>query len=242
MVPHRSPLSRPLLVPYTREVSDQRTVRVATCHDPAEATMIRTVLSAHGIDAMIPGEASASLGTAAVGFITHVFVDAEDAEDAAALIHELREGPAPGADGPGDADDGTADGDGAEGPTAEEGAADADGDGAEVALVAGRRVPLVAVVVLAMTPGFGAAHMATGAWKRGLALAAVELVGARHAVAGDRLGVVLIVLAVVADPIGGVVRVRARRRREAPALPEARIVPRGGPPPRLREPRSRGPA
>ncbi|MBE7447602.1 MAG: DUF2007 domain-containing protein [Kofleriaceae bacterium] len=219
-------------------MSDQRTVRVATCHDPAEATMIRTVLSAHGIDAMIPGEASASLGTAAVGFITHVFVDAEDAEDAAALIHELREGPAPGA---GDADDGTADGDGADGPPAEEGAADADGAGAAVALVAGRRVSLVAVVVLAMTPGFGTAHMATGAWKRGLALAAVELVGVRHAVSGNRLGVLLIVLAVVADLIGGVVRVRARRRREAPALPEARIVPRGGPP-RLREPRSRGPA
>ncbi len=191
-------------MPYSGEVSDQRTVRVATCHDPAEATVIRAVLSAHGIEAMIPGEGAHSVGTAAVGFVTHVFVDAGDAEDAAALIAGMRDDtPAGDADAGADDDDGPWDGT------------------VDVAVVVDRRKRLGAAVLLSLAPTFGTGHMSTGAWKRGIGLAAVEFVGIRHAVAGNKLGLVLVVAAVLVDLIGAVVRVR---RRGAPAsLPAARL-------------------
>src|SRR5687768_11700428 len=64
-------------------------VMVADCHDPAEATVIRTILSMHGIDAVIP-EGASSAGVAAVGFVTHVFVPRSRADEARELIAELR--------------------------------------------------------------------------------------------------------------------------------------------------------
>jgi hypothetical protein len=189
-------------------MSDQRTVRVATCHDPAEATVIRSVLAAHGIDAIIPGEGAHSVGTAAVGFRTHVFVDAEDVEEATALITEIREG-------------------GAEGATDEE---DDDEDDAvglarnDVAVTVDRRKRMGATVLLALVITFGTGHMSTGAWKRGIALAAVEIAGLRYAAAGQRWGVALIAAAVLVDLVGSVFRVRAHG---APAkLPTAMVARR----------------
>src|SRR5690349_1650674 len=64
-------------------------VMVADCHDPAEATVIRTILSMHGIDAVIP-EGASSAGVMAVGFVTHVFVPSSRADEARELIAELR--------------------------------------------------------------------------------------------------------------------------------------------------------
>ena len=141
-------------------MSDQRTVRVATCHDPAEATVIRSVLEAHGIDAIIPGEQSASLGTAVVGFRTHVFVDAGDAETATELIAQLRDG-------------------GGQMDSEDEDEDERDDEGAlattDVAVTVDRRVRMGATVLLALVITFGTAHMSTGAWKRGVAFAAIEL-------------------------------------------------------------------
>jgi hypothetical protein len=80
-------------MPYSGEMSDQRTVRVATCHDPAEATIIRMVLLAHGIEAIIPGEGTASLvGITAAGFRAYVYVAADHAAEALALITDMRDG------------------------------------------------------------------------------------------------------------------------------------------------------
>lgn len=190
---------------YPDEMSDQRTVRVATCHDPAEATVIRSVLEAHGIDAIIPGEQSASLGTAVVGFRTHVFVDSADAEAASELIAGMREG---GAEPDADAEDDR----------------DEDDDAlvqSDVAVVVDRRVRLGATVLLALVVSFGTAHMSTGAWKRGVALAALELVGILRVAAGNKAGAALVALAVLADLVGAVMRVRARG---APApLPTATL-------------------
>lgn len=182
-------------MPYSGEMSDQRTVRVATCHDPAEATVIRSVLAAHGIDAIIPGEGAPSVGTAAVGFRTHVFVDSEDVEEANALIARIREGGPDAAEDDEDEDDD------------EDDAALARND---VALIVERRKRLGATVLLALVLTFGTGHMSTGAWKRGIALAALEIVGMRYAAAGNRWGVALIAAAVLVDLVGSVVRVRAR--------------------------------
>ncbi len=190
-------------------MSDQRTVRVATCHDPAEATVIRSVLEAHGIDAIIPGEQSASLGTAVVGFRTHVFVDAGDAETATELIAQLRDG-------------------GGQMDSEDEDEDERDDEGAlattDVAVTVDRRVRMGATVLLALVITFGTAHMSTGAWKRGVAFAAIELVGILRVAAGDRWGAGLVAAAILADLVGAVLRVHARG---APAkLPTATLVPR----------------
>jgi hypothetical protein len=198
-------------------MSDQRTVRVATCHDPAEAMMIRSVLDAHGIDAMIPGEGAPSVATAAVGFRTHVFVDREDAETAAALIAELREGGAQIVHEEGEGDEGA--GDDAE--DGEDGDADRALATSDVAVAVDRRKRLGATVLLALVISFGTAHMSTGAWKRGFALAAVEIVGIRHLAVGHRWGIALVLGAVLVDLVGAIVRVR---KRGAPSnLPTARL-------------------
>lgn len=190
-------------------MSDQRTVRVATCHDPAEATVIRSVLEAHGIDAIIPGEQSASLGTAVVGFRTHVFVDAGDAETASELIAQLRDGG--GQMDSQDEDEGEGDDEASLATT-------------DVAVTVDRRVRMGATVLLALVITFGTAHMSTGAWKRGVALAAIELVGILRVAAGDRWGAGLVAAAILADLVGAVLRVHARG---APAkLPTATLRPR----------------
>lgn len=169
--------------------------------------MIRSMLSAHGIEAMIPG-GGAQAGVAAVGFVTHVFVDPEDAEQAAALIAELRTSGPPGEDDDEDA---------------------APGDDEEVAPAAELNVTLErrtrggAVVLLAVMIQFGTGHMSTGAWKRGFALAALEIFGIRMLWTGERFGTVIVVGAVVLDLVGAVIRTY-RRASPASRLPVARLA------------------
>lgn len=172
-------------------------VLVADCHDPAEATVIRTILSMHGIDAVIP-EGASSAGVAAVGFITHVFVPRDRADEARELIAELRS---------------------YEKEDAEE---EPDEDGAAPVDVAGtidRRKKIGAAVLFAILIQWGTGHMSTGAWKRGFALAAVQFVGARWLWNGDRNGLFLWVGAIVLDVVGAVMRCT---RARAP-LPQARV-------------------
>jgi hypothetical protein len=190
-------------VPYSGEMSDQRTVRVATCSGSAEVTVIRSVLEAHGIHPIIPGEVVGSLAPHLTAFSIPIFVDAEDAEEAEKLIAEVRSSE----------------------PLDDEQDEDDDEDDAaeskDVALVVDRRVRLGVTVLLSLVITFGTGHMSTGAWKRGLALAAVEIVGARHAAAGSRWGVALVAAAVLFDLVGSVIRVRARSGRAA--LPRATL-------------------
>lgn len=166
--------------------------------------MIRSMLSAHGIEAMIPG-GGAQAGVAAVGFVTHVFVDPEDAEQAAALIAEMRATAAPAAD---DDDDDDA----------------APASAADLNTTLERRTRGGAVVLLAVMIQFGTGHMSTGAWKRGFALAALEIFGIRMLWTGNRLGTVVVVGAVVLDLVGAVIRTY-RRASPASRLPVARLSP-----------------
>lgn len=196
-------------MPYSGEMSDQRTVRVATCNDPAETALIRSVLSAHGIEAIIPGEATPTMSMGIAAFRSAVFVLEEHAEEATELIAGLREGIPEMADE--DEDDDAFAGDDAL-ATKEP----------DVAVVVDRRVRMGATVLLALVVTFGTAHMSTGAWKRGFALAAVEVVGIRHLAAGHRWGILLVLGAVLADIAGAIVRVR---KRGAPAkLPTATLT------------------
>jgi hypothetical protein len=198
-------------VPYSGEMSDQRTVRVATCRDSAEVAVIRSVLEAHGIHPIIPGEVVSSIGPHLTAFAVPVFVHEDDVEEAEVLIAELRAS-TPNLDEHGeliyreDEDD------------------DTELARSDVAVVVDRRVRMGATVLLALVLTFGTGHMSTGAWKRGFALAALELVGIRHAAAGNKLGVAVIAFAVLVDLVGSVLRVRARG---APAkLPTATLARR----------------
>jgi hypothetical protein len=60
--------------------------------------------------------------------------------------------------------------------------------------------------------------MVSGAWARGLVLAAIEVAGIRYLALGDRFGTAIILAAVIADLIGALWRLRAQR-----TLPTARI-------------------
>jgi hypothetical protein len=186
-------------------VTQSKTVQVATCHDPGEATLIRTVLSAHGIAAIIP-EGASSAGVMAVGFRTHVFVDADDAEEATALIAEMRA--APSADEPDEADD--------------EPDERAPAGQPELNVAIDRRKRVGALVLVAVGLQFGTAHLFSGAWKRGLALAALEIYGIRTLWHGHRWGAAVVVAAVLMDLVGSIVRAY-QRASPSSRLPVARL-------------------
>jgi hypothetical protein len=85
-----------------------------------------------------------------------------------------------------------------------------------------RRTGLVLLLGCCIT--FGTAHMFTGAWSRGIALAALELVGIVRIGSGHALGSVAIAAAVAVDVIGAVWRVWSSSET---ALPVARLRRRG---------------
>jgi hypothetical protein len=198
-------------------------VRIGTCANPADAALIRSVFAARGIGVVIGAEHHASLlGPIGGSFLSlDIWVASDDAEEAAALLRDLREG--------GHADDE------AEGETAEtEGETDGE-TGAEAAAPDGpdeddgelehewkvrteqrRRAGLA--ILLGCFVTFGTAHMVSGAWARGLVLAAIEVAGIRYLALGDRFGTAIILAAVIADLTGALWRLRAQR-----TLPTARI-------------------
>lgn len=198
------------------------------------------MLSARGITVVVGAENHSSmLGGLGGGFLSlDIWVAEEDAEEAAALLRDLRE---PGLEGAGfhDSDEGDDRDDG--GRSAADSGADDDGRGADDD---GRRGEGDALACSALAPSdafhlqidrrrrtgialllgccvtFGTAHMFTRAWLRGIALGALELVGILQVAAGHRAGTIAIVGAVAADVIGAVWRVWAA---PASALPEARL-------------------
>jgi hypothetical protein len=179
-------------------------VRVATCSDAAEAAMVRAILDAHDIEVVIAGEHNASMlvGLAGSYVSLDVYVDAEDSERAAELIRSLREG-GEGVDEPPDDD----------GPDI--------GPDPHAALETRKRTGVVVVLALCIT--FGTAHMYARAWMRGIALAAIELVGIGQIGNHRPLGVSMIVGAILCDLIGALYLVRRRPPGPRPDLPTARL-------------------
>lgn len=196
---------------------DSRTVSVASCYDPTEAMMIRAVLKARGIEAVIPGADSATMTTGTVGFSSRVLVDEEVAQEAAELIAELRstsvanEGENEGEEGKDDPEGGESEGSSAD----------------DVVLAGESRRRSLGSLWLSMSVTFGTGHLLQRAYGRALLLAGLEVLGIRYVVAGQRLGWLMIVGAITLDAIGGMVVAHRRHAgvRRSP-LPNAKLLPR----------------
>jgi len=169
------------------------------------------MFAARGIAVVIAAEHHASLlGAIGSGFLSlDIWVAAEDAEDATALLRDLRES---------DAGAAATDADGAHdgGDPADA----CDDDDFDIQAYTERRRRTGLTILLACFVTFGTGHMVTGAWLRGVALAAIETIGIRLLVHGNRIGSALIVATVAADLIGALWRLRAA---SPPPLPIARI-------------------
>lgn len=194
-------------------------VRIGTCSGPAEAAFVRSVFDAHDLPVVINGEMHASAMGGLGGFVRlDIFVDGDDAEEAAALLGDIRAG-----------DHAVSEDDAA--PDASEGDERADADGVwnvehgagalEVSPASPPATPTTGfdnrrrrtgiILLLSVMPGFGAAHMATGAWGRGIAIAAVNVLGVKYVVTGQTvLGGWLLFGARFADLLGALWRVWSR--------------------------------
>ncbi|HEX3473632.1 MAG TPA: DUF2007 domain-containing protein [Kofleriaceae bacterium] len=188
-------------------------VRIGTCADPADAALIRSMFAARGLGVVIGAEHHASLlGPLGGSFLSlDIWVASDDAEEAAALLDDLRTG--------GRAADGQADGDaGAEPSPPDEDDRELEYEH-RIRVEQRRRASLAILLGCFIT--FGTAHMVTGAWARGLVLAAIEMVGLRYLLLGERFGTALILAAVITDLTGALWRLRRQQ-----TLPTARILRR----------------
>ncbi|HEX7838318.1 MAG TPA: DUF2007 domain-containing protein [Kofleriaceae bacterium] len=199
-------------------------VRIGTCSNPADAALVRSVFAAHELGVVIGAEHHASLlGPLGGAFLSlDIWVAEQDAEEAWALLHDLRErgaGTAPDAgDGDGDDDD-----DEVANGCADEAAGLPAVPSAPVESLRwrlDRRRRTLAVLLLGSFLTFGTAHLFARAWLRGFALAGLEILGFRYLAAGNALGRVMVTSAIVCDLVGAVWRVRATPRT---TLPVARI-------------------
>jgi hypothetical protein len=196
-------------------------VKIGTCSGPAEAAFVRSVFDAHDLPVVINGEMHSNALGGLGGFIQlDIFVDRDDAEDALALLSDIRAG-----------EHAVPEGEDPEAAASDEGAdagderGDADGvwDARQETMLARaveappaigadpRRRSTGAVLLLSGLLGFGAGHMSTGAWGRGIAIAAVNVFGFQQVLAGDPvLGGWLLFGARFGDLIGALWRVWSR--------------------------------
>jgi hypothetical protein len=205
------------------------------------------MFAARGLAVVIGAEHHASLlGPIYGAFLSlDIWVDRDDAEEAGTLLRDLRESDPNAAPTPNElldrelARDQLADRDGGdEGAWAAGhdvavldagslGASD-DADGSTDAMRARayQRRRTVVALLCGMFFTFGTAHLFTGAWLRGLALAALELVGILHLASGHSLGIPVIVVAIALDVGGTLWRLwsqgRTRTWADEASLPIAR--------------------
>lgn len=184
-------------------------VRIGTCSGPAEAAFVRSVFDAHEIPVVINGEQHASVLGGLGGFVRlDILVDGADAEEASALLADIRAGEHAVADDemPENVvdDDASAD---AAGVWAAPESAIAD---SSAPAFDSRRRKTGAILLLSVLAGFGTAHMSTGAWLRGIAIAIANVVGIWLAATGDRSGGWILFGARFVDMFGALVRVWSR--------------------------------
>jgi len=194
-------------------------VRIGTCSGPAEAAFVRSVFDAHDLPVVINGEMHASTMGGLAGFIRlDIFVDSDDAEDAVALLvdiragdHAVSENELPEGDHATSEGDERADADGVWNAKQHIEASQVAPAGPAATPTSGfdtRRRRTGVVLLLSVLLGFGTAHMATGAWGRGAMIAALNVVGIAYAVNGDiTLGGWLLFGARFADMFGALWRV-----------------------------------
>jgi hypothetical protein len=179
-------------------------VRIGTCANPAEATLLRSLFAAHDIPVAIGGEEHASMMGGLGSFITlDISVAAEDAERASELLADFKSA-APIDQHDDDEED-------------DEDYKDDIGNRLE------RRKRIGVAIALAFMITLGTAHLSAGALKRALALAAIEIYGfTLLAHRGPWPSAALIGGAILYDAIGSVMLLRKRFSRQ---LPAARMRP-----------------
>ena len=204
---------------YAAPVDQPSQVVVATCRDSAEAALVRAVLTGHDIAVYISGEnhaAMVGLGAAAIAQV--VWVPRDQAEQARALIDEMRHG------GEGELADDEVPAD----DTAERQEVVTD-DGAVVGPVddtltrLGKRKRIVMAVLVGLAIGHGTAHMSTRAWKRGFLLMLSQIAGWWTMAGGNvRLGTALVLATIGMDIVGAVTHIA----QTDSALPTAKLLQR----------------
>jgi hypothetical protein len=197
-------------------------VRIGTCSGPADAAVVRSVFDAHEIPIVINAEQHASvLGGLGGAFVPlHIYVDDAHAEEAAALLADMRRDDASDPELAGDeadAEDEASDGAG-------DTASDPASDEPPVDLQVERRRRTALALLLGCCVTFGTAHMSTGAWLRGMALAGLEVLAITYMAGGNMdLGTLILVACVATDVIGGIWRARTMTPQPRRAtLPVAR--------------------
>jgi|ERR1700733_7820208 hypothetical protein len=188
--------------------------KIGVCRDAAEVALVRAMFGANGIDLVIGAEQHAAmLGGLGAGFLSlDIIVDADDADRAAELLRELREG-THATDG-----DNSNAGDSAAGHSAADHDVEDLAEGElpiDVRIARRRRTGIAVMLSLFIT--FGTGHMFMRAWARAVLLAGVEVFGFVELARGQGLGGLLVIGAIATDAIGSVIRARA-----IPRLPEAR--------------------
>lgn len=182
-------------------------VRIGTCHDPADASVVRSMLAAHDIESVVSGEQHANLlgGLGGALISLDIWVAAEDAEQASELLRELREGTHD------DLPDDSAD----DGDDAGEAVLGASRSSIETTIE--KRRHLGVVLLLAFCVTFGTAHMYMRAWAIGFVLAATQLAALAQLRDHQTLGIGVLVACIVVDAVGAILRVRAIGRVTLPA-------------------------
>lgn len=198
-------------------------VRIGTCSGPADAALIRSVFAARGLQVVIGAEHHGGMFAGLGAFLSlDIWVAAEDAEDAAELLQDLRESDA-SEPAPDDDDDAAeADGDPADDAPAQAGDAAAAAAALSIEQRSLLRRNTAYVLLLGGVFGFGTAHLFTGAWGRGFFLAALQIAGFVSAIAGSSMGLAVLAAARFVDLFGALWRVRTA---PTTALPVARIRP-----------------
>lgn len=194
-------------------------VRIGTCSGPAEAAFVRSVFDAHGLPVVINGEMHAGALGGLGGFVRlDILVAGEDAEEARELLrdiragdHALAEGAEPVAEADGDAH---ADAHGVwdAAPVSAEPSARAEATPVPpvFAPTTGydtRRRRTGVALLLTVMPGFGTAHMSTGAWGRGIALALINAAGIGMLASDVRVAGWILFGARLADMFGALWRI-----------------------------------
>lgn len=185
----------------------ERTVSVGECFGMGEAMMIEATLKARGIHAIIPGLSS---GTTAYysGFTSQILVNEDQAEEARAIVVELRESQQASSD-----TDDSAEAEEAEGSARHE-PPDLPRSSTDV-----RRWRFVTMLV-SLTVTFGLGHLVNRAWLRGMMLAGVEALGFYYRSYGQsKAASALIIGAIAYDVIGGFLIARGGR----PTSPKAQL-------------------
>jgi hypothetical protein len=208
-------------------------VKIGTCSGPAEAAFVRSVFNAHDLPVLINGEMHAAAMGGLAGFVPlNILVDEDDAEDAVALLRDIRQGQhaVSEGDGPHDGEHAASPGEALPDDLDHDEHADAAGVWNSPADAEASKAPPAApvftpttgfdtrrrrtgaVLLLAVLLGFGSAHMSTGAWGRGAAIAALTVAGVWYAaVSGDfHLGGWLLFVARFADMFGALWRIWSR--------------------------------